>query len=181
MPQKRNPDILELIRAKTASVYGALMAMLTLLKAQPSTYNRDLQEDKIHVFNAADIINASLEMAAAVVSGTTFNTKSITAGLEMGFLDATALAEYLVKKGVAFREAHQVVGFFVAECEKQGKTKLCDLDISQLKGACLSIDEDVYEVLSAQNVPGCYVTAGGAGPQQAVQQLQYWKDKLKEQ
>jgi argininosuccinate lyase len=113
MPQKRNPDMLELIRGKTGSVYGALMAMLTILKAQPSTYNRDLQEDKIHVFKAADTTDACLQMTAAIVSHTTFNTKKIADGLDAGFLDATALAEYLVRKGIPFREAHGIVGSLV--------------------------------------------------------------------
>jgi len=117
MPQKRNPDLLELIRAKTGSVYGALVAMLTILKAQPSTYNRDLQEDKIHVFRAADTIGASLDMAAAIVANTKFNTKHIAAGLDSGFTDATSLAEYLVKKGIPFRKAHGIVGSLVRTCE----------------------------------------------------------------
>ena len=181
MPQKKNPDILELIRAKTASVYGSLMAMLTILKAQPSTYNRDLQEDKIHVFNAADVVNASLEIAAAVVTNTTFNKKQIAAGLNSGFLDATALVEYLVKKSIPFRQAHQIVGSLVALCEQQGKKALADLDIAQLKSACPSIDDDVYQVLLPQNLTESYITAGAAGPQQAAQQLLYWKNKLKEQ
>lgn len=181
MPQKKNPDVLELIRAKTASVYGDLIAMLTILKAQPSAYNRDLQEDKIHVFNAADVVNASLEMAAAVVANTTFNIKHISAGLETGFVDATALAEYLVKKGTPFRRAHQIVGSLVALCDKEGKDKLTDLDIDQFKAACSSIDDDVYQTLSPKKVIDSYITAGAAGPQQAAQQLQYWKNKLKEQ
>ena len=181
MPQKKNPDILELIRAKTASVYGSLMAMLTILKAQPSTYNRDLQEDKIHVFNAADVVNASLEIAAAVVTNTTFNKKQIAAGLNSGFLDATALVEYLVKKSIPFRQAHQIVGSLVALCEQQGKKALADLDIAQLKSACPSIDDDVYQVLLPQNLTESYITAGAAGPQQAAQQLLDWKNKLKEQ
>lgn len=181
MPQKKNLDILELIRAKAASVYGSLMAMLTILKAQPSTYNRDLQEDKIHVFNAADVVNASLEIAAAVVANTTFNKKHIAAGIDAGFLDATALAEYLVKKGIPFRQAHQIVGSLVALCEKEDKTKLADLDIAQFKSACPSIDDNVYQTLSPQKVTESYITAGAAGPQQAAQQLLYWKNKLKEQ
>ena len=84
--------------------------MLTILKAQPSTYNRDLQEDKIHVFKAADTTDACLQMTAAIVSHTTFNTKQIADGLDAGFLDATALAEYLVRKGIPFRQAHGIVG-----------------------------------------------------------------------
>jgi argininosuccinate lyase len=132
MPQKRNPDVLELIRSKTGSIYGSLIAMLTILKGLPSGYNRDLQEDKIHVFNTADTVGACLDVAAAVVSYTKFNTKKIKSGLEEGFLDATALAEYLVGKGVPFRQAHGIVGSIVAYCEKAGK-KLAELSEAELK------------------------------------------------
>jgi argininosuccinate lyase len=181
MPQKRNPDLLELIRAKTGPVYGALVAMLTILKAQPSTYNRDLQEDKIHIFKAADITNACLEMAAAIVSNTKFNTRHIAAGLGEGFLDATALAEYLVKKGIPFRRAHGIVGSLVAACEQQGKDKLSDLALEEFKAACDSIDVDVYDTLGAANVAKKYITLGAAGPDQVAKQIEYWKDQLKEQ
>jgi len=181
MPQKRNPDLLELIRAKTGSVYGALFAMLTILKAQPSTYNRDLQEDKIHVFAAADTIGASLEMASAIVAGSRFNTKHIAQGLEVGFSDATALAEYLVKKGVPFRQAHGIVGQLVTTCEEQGKNKLSDLALDELKAACESIEADVYGSLGAANVAKQYITLGAAGPDHLARQIAYWKDQLKEQ
>jgi argininosuccinate lyase len=181
MPQKRNPDMLELIRAKTGSVYGALFAMLTILKAQPSTYNRDLQEDKIHVFCAADTIGASLETAAAIVVGTRFNTKHIAAGLEAGFVDATSLAEYLVKKGIPFRKAHGIVGSLVKTCEEQEKTKLSDLALDEFKAACDLIDQDVYDSLGAANVAKQYITLGAAGPDQVAKQIEYWKDQLKEQ
>jgi len=100
MPQKRNPDVLELIRGKVGSIYGSLVAMLTILKGQPSGYNRDLQEDKIHIFSASDTVGSCLDMACAVIGHTEFDTKKITTGLDEGFLDATALAEYLVGKGV---------------------------------------------------------------------------------
>ena len=177
MPQKRNLDCLELIRAKAGSVYGSLMAMLTILKAQPSGYNRDLQEDKIHIFAASDTVEASLDMARAIVSHTRFNTKRISAGLDEGFLDATALAEYLVKKGVAFREAHGIVGTLVAYCEKQNK-KLAQLSLDELRKHCKSIEEDVYENLGSENVVRKYVTEGAAGPQQAKRQIAYWNKQL---
>ena len=177
MPQKRNPDVLELIRAKTAGVYGSLMAMLTILKAQPSGYNRDLQEDKIHIFSATDTVKASLDMAAAVVSHTKFDTKKISAGLEEGFLDATALAEYLVGKGIAFRQAHGVVGSLVASCEKANK-KLADLSLDEFKKYSPLIEEDVYESIGAANVVAKYATEGAAGPIQAKEQIAYWKKQL---
>ncbi len=177
MPQKRNPDVLELIRAKTGRVYGALTAMLTILKAQPSGYNRDLQEDKVHIFSASDTVGQSLDMAAAVVSKTKFETKKIAAGLDEGFGDATALAEYLVGKKVPFREAHGIVGAMVADCERR-KKKLAELGLDEFKRYCASIGADVYEHLGAVNVVKGYVTAGAAGPRQAQGQIAYWKKQL---
>jgi argininosuccinate lyase len=179
MPQKRNPDVLELMRAKTGSVYGALMAMLTILKGQPSGYNRDLQEDKIHVFGTADTMEKSLAIAAAVVAHTTFRTQEIRAGLEAGFLDATALAEYLVRKGVPFRQAHGIVGALVAQCEKQGR-QLGQLSLAEFQACSSAIDADVYDSLGAVNVVRRYVSAGAAGPEQAQQQLAFWKKHLAE-
>ncbi len=180
IPQKRNPDVLELVRGKTGSVYGALMAILTILKAQPSAYNRDLQEDKIHVFSAADTVSASLDMTAAVVNNTTFNTKHIAAGLDKGFLEATALAEYLVKKNIPFRQAHGIVGALVAACEQQGK-KLSELELGELASVCGAIESDVYEILSVENVTKQYLTEGSASPEQVLRQIQYWKEQLKGQ
>ncbi len=178
MPQKRNPDMLELIRGKTGTVYGALVAMLTILKAQPSTYNRDLQEDKIHIFNAADTIGDSLDMATAIVTSARFNTAHIAAGMDEGFLEATALAEYLVRKGIPFRRGHGIVGGLVADCEKQNK-KLSDLSLDQFKAACDAIEEDVYRTLNPAGVTWQYATEGAAGPKQVLGQVKYWKEKLK--
>ncbi len=177
MPQKRNPDLLELIRAKTGRVYGSLMAMLTILKGQPSGYNRDMQEDKVHLFAANDTVGACLEVARAIVLNTKFNTKKISAELEEGFLDATALAEYLVGKGVAFREAHGIVGSLVAYCEEQNK-KLAELSLEEFQKYSALIETDVYESLGAAVVAGKYVTAGSAGPKQAKEQIEYWNKQL---
>jgi len=179
MPQKRNPDMLELIRSKTGSVYGSLVALLTLLKALPSGYNRDLQEDKIHVFSAADTVKQSLDMACAIVSNTKFNIDKIKAGLDKGFLDATALAEYLVSKGIAFRQAHGIVGELVADCEKNNKT-LSQVSIKQFKKRCSAVEQDVYEHLGASNAVKRYVTVGSAGSKQAKIQINYWQKLLAE-
>ncbi|MHC4636834.1 MAG: argininosuccinate lyase [Planctomycetota bacterium] len=179
MPQKRNPDMLELVRGKTGSVYGSLMAMLTILKGQPCGYNRDMQEDKIHVFNAADTVGASLEMVCEIVEHTQFNTKRIAAGLDEGFLDATAAAEYLVGKGVAFREAHGIIGSLVALCEKQGR-KLSELKIDEFKKHSSAFDKDVYQWLGSSNVVSRYVTAGAGGGKQAAEQIATWKNRLAE-
>ena len=179
MPQKRNPDVLELMRGKTGTVYGALIAILTILKGQPSGYNRDLQEDKIHLFAAADTTRASLDMARGVVSHTAFKAKQIAAGLQSGFLDATALAEYLVRKGVPFRKAHGIVGALVTTCEKNAQ-ELSDLSLETFKECCPSIDNDVFDFLGAAKVVRNYASAGAAGPQQVRQQLAYWKKHLAE-
>jgi argininosuccinate lyase len=177
MPQKRNLDVAELIRGKTGRVFGSLIAMLTILKAQPSGYNRDLQEDKVHIFSAADTIEASLDMACAIISHSRFDTKNISAGLDEGFLDATALAEYLVGRGIAFRQAHGIVGSLVAECEKQNK-KLSELTLDAFKQQSAAIGEDVYESLGAAKIAEKYATEGAAGTKQANRQIEYWTKQL---
>ena len=177
MPQKRNPDALELIRGKTASVYGSLMAVLSLLKALPSGYNRDLQEDKVHVFSCRDTVEACLGMAAAVVANTRFVPERIAKALDQGFLDATALAEYLVRKGLPFRQAHGVVGSLVAACEKEGN-RLKDLTLDRFQSACDRIERDVYQVLGPANVAKAYCTEGAGGTGQAAKQIAFWKRHL---
>jgi len=177
MPQKRNADAVELIRGKTGRVYGALTGMLTILKAQPSGYNRDLQEDKTHIFAAADTTSQCLDMAAAVVEHTTFDTNRITSGIDEGFLDATSLAEYLVRKGIPFREAHGIVGCLVAYCEGHSM-KLADVEISEFKKYSPVFSPDVYQFLGAANVVARYVTDGSAGTKQAKQRIAYWKKQL---
>ncbi len=179
MPQKRNPDMLELIRGKTGAVYGSLMAMLTILKAQPSAYNRDLQEDKIHLFNAGDYARLCLDMAGAIVSNTEFKTEKIAAGIDEGFLDATALAEYLVRKGVPFRQAHGIVGKAVADCEKR-ILKLSQLSLEEYKQISDKIEADVFDSLTAVNVAKQYTSPGAAGTKQAKERIEYWKGVLKQ-
>ncbi len=177
MPQKRNPDMLELIRGRCGSLYGNLTALLTMMKGLPMTYNRDMQEDKKQLFDAADTLEACLQMAEAIVSHTRFNAEKIGCDLKDGFLDATSLAEYLVIKGVPFRQAHQITGTLVSECEKQGKT-LAEVPLHELQNLCDKIDKDVYESLTANNVVARYATDGAAGEKQLQQQLEFWKECL---
>jgi argininosuccinate lyase len=155
------------------------MAILTILKAQPSGYNRDLQEDKRHIFNASDTIEACIDMASAIVENTAFKTEKIAASLEAGFLDATSLAEYLVKKGIPFRTAHGIVGTLVAQCEKDGKS-LAEISIEQFKKHSGLIENDVYQSLGSKNVADSYVTAAAASPAQGLEQVNYWKKQLSE-
>ncbi len=177
MPQKKNPDVLELIRGKTARLHGALNGMLMLGKGLPMAYNRDLQEDKIHLFGAVDALTASLEIAAAVVRNTSFNTSRLLAATEHGFLDATVLAEYLVGKGVPFREAHQHVGRLVALCEKNGR-ELSALSLEEFRSVCDQIQPDVYEYLGPANVVRRYRSEGNAGPESTRSQIAFWRSHL---
>ena len=178
MPQKRNPDMLELIRGRCGNVYGSLVSLLVICKGLPIGYNRDLQEDKRHVFAAYDTVSSCLTMAAAIVNSTEFVAERCEAACEGGFMDATSLAEYLVVKGIPFRTAHQVVGGLVARCEREGKTKLSDLSVEEFKAASDAIGEDVYDCLGARNVVARYQSAGAAGGEPLKKQLAEWKQRL---
>ncbi len=180
MPQKQNPDMLELIRGKTGQVYGSLIALLTTCKGLTIGYNRDLQEDKHYVFTAFDAVVDCLDMAAKIVATTRFNEQRIAEGLERGYLDATSLAEYLVTKGVPFRSAHQVVGALVHRCEAEGLEQLGKLSVAQMNEACESpaVEGDVYDWLGPANVVKRYRTAGNAGLSGFEQQLAMWKQRL---
>ncbi|MFW5682604.1 MAG: argininosuccinate lyase [Phycisphaeraceae bacterium] len=188
MPQKQNPDMLELVRGKCGGVYGNLVALLTILKGLPIGYNRDLQEDKKHVFEAYDTVCDCLDMAAHIVATTTFNEEKIEAGLDRGYLDATSLAEYLVTRGVAFRTAHQIVGALVRKCENTGRFKLEQLTLDEINEAVTAargerpgeqaVDKDVYDWLGPANVVKRYQTAGNAGLTGFEEQLKQWKQRL---
>lgn len=177
MPQKKNPDTLELIRGKAATAVAQLVGMLTLLKGLPLAYNRDLQDDKRFAFTAVSAVRQALAVAAGIVATTRFNEKRISAGLADGFLDATALAEYLVGKGVAFRQAHGIVARLIAKAEQQ-HVSLEDLPLKAFQGAHKSIGKDVYKHLGAANVVKSYAVAGAAGPKQLRRELKFWKKKL---
>ena len=185
MPQKRNPDMLELIRGRCGTVYGDLFALMTILKGLPIGYNRDLQEDKRIIFRAHDTVSACLQMATAIVGSAEFVKEKIEPTLERGFLDATSLAEYFVTKGIPFRTAHQIVGSLVAQCERDGKTALAHLTLEQFLAAATThyrqasgIGADVFEALGARNVVARYRSAGAAGGKPFEDQLAAWKKRL---
>ncbi len=182
MPQKRNPDMLELIRGRCGNVYGDLFALMTILKGLPIGYNRDLQEDKRIVFRAYDTVSQCLTMAAAIVNSASYDKERIEPTLERGFLDATSLAEYLVTRGIPFRTAHHIVGTLVARCEKEGKTALAQVTLEEFKTAAGEnggkIGQDVYEALGARNVVKRYQSAGAAGGKPFEDQLAAWKTRL---
>lgn len=178
MPQKRNPDVLELIRGKSARVIAANQHLLTLTKGLPMAYNRDLQEDKIPVFDAYDTVVACLEMTAAIVETAQLNREQIESRLEEGFLDATTLMEYLIKKGVPMRTGHGTVGSLVSLCEQQ-KCRLADLSLEEFQQACDQIKEDVYDCLGVKNAVKALVTIGSGGPKPVAEQLARWQKIIK--
>ncbi len=178
MPQKKNPDMLELIRGRVGTAYGALMGLLTICKGLPLAYNRDLQEDKRHVFASYDSVADSLAMAARIVRGARFREKRIAETLSRGYLDATVLAEYLVLKGVPFRTSHQIVGRLVRAADEQDLHELGKLPLAQMKEACPLIEDDVYGWLGAENVVERYRSIGNAGRSGFAAQLSEWRAKL---
>ena len=184
MPQKRNPDMLELIRGRCGNVYGDLFALMTILKGLPIGYNRDLQEDKRIVFRAYDTVSSCLTMAAAIVNSASYDKERIEPTLDRGFLDATSLAEYLVTQGIPFRTAHHIVGTLVARCEKEGKHALAHLSVEAFNEVIAStksdirVTDDVYTCLGAHNVVKRYQSAGAAGGKPFEEQLKAWKERM---
>ncbi len=147
MPQKKNPDVAELMRGKTGRVYGALISLLTLLKGLPLSYNRDLQEDKEPVFDATDTIQHILEVLPPMLSAMTFRPERMREAASSGFLNATDLADYLVRKGVPFREAHEIVGRIVRDC-LETKERLEDLPVARLRRYSPAFGPDVAKFIS---------------------------------
>ena len=149
MPQKKNPDVPELARGKTGRVNGHLIALLTLMKAQPLAYNKDNQEDKEGLFDTADTLRDTLTIFVDMVGGITVNATNMRDAALQGFSTATDLADYLVKKGLAFRNAHEVVALAVRKCEELG-CDLADLNLEQLKEFDQRIEDDVFDVLTLE-------------------------------
>ena len=185
MPQKRNPDMLELVRGRTGGAVGALHALMTMCKGITIGYNRDLQEDKRWLFLAFDQVCDSLEMAASIMATTQFNKIRIQQGLERGFLDATSLAEYLVLQNVPFRTAHQIVGGLVHACQDRNLVQLADLSVDDFNAACIDagcegkpVDKGVYEWLGPANVVSRYKSSGNAGLSGFEAQLKDWVQRL---
>ncbi|MBN2582905.1 MAG: argininosuccinate lyase, partial [Planctomycetes bacterium] len=177
MPQKRNPDVLELIRGKTARVYGDLVTLLVLVKGQPHAYNRDMQEDKPPVFDAVDTVRGCLAMAAEIVREGSFDGKRMLAAMTGGYCDATVLAEYLVERGEPFRSAHGIAGKAVAACAAKG-LELADAPLDLLRGFSRRIDKDIAGYLGAENVVKRYRSFGSGGAKGVASEIRRWKKEL---
>jgi argininosuccinate lyase len=178
MPQKKNPDVLELIRARAARVIGALTTLMVMVKGLPLAYNRDLQEDKEPIFQAFDTVEACLELAAVVVDGATLRTDKINEGLDEGFLDATTLMEFLIQQNVPQRTAHEVIGRLVSLCERRGIRHLADLSDVDLVDAHPQLGPEVRGLLGVQNAINAFRSYGSTAPAEVEKQLEHWIQKL---
>ncbi len=177
MPHKKNPDVLELTRGKSARVISSLQQIFLLLKALPMAYNRDLQEDKPAIFDAFDTIKSILDVVTPLIQQTEFRREVIANRLEDGFLDATTLMEYFIRHGVPMRSAHEAVGKLVRECE-QRRCRLIELPIDRFESVCPGQGKAVYQVLGVEKALAAFVSAGSTGPLEVETQLKVWQQKL---
>lgn len=177
MPQKKNPDVAELTRGKTGRVYGNLMALLTLLKGLPMTYNRDLQEDKERLFDTADTVRASVRLMAAMLRHTTVNAAACQTAAADPALLATDLADYLVEKGLPFRKAHHVVGAVVALAERSGKL-LNQLTLTELQSVDPIFGRDALAVFDLARAMARRNVVGSPGTKEVARQLARWRELL---
>jgi len=177
MPQKINPDVMELIRGKTARVIGNLQALLVLVKGLPLAYNRDLQEDKPQLFDSVDTVTACLDIAAPVVRGAELNREAIAAGLQRGHLDATTFMEHLIQRGIPQRTAHHLVGELVRRAIGRG-VSLAELPLEEYREACSDLDDTVYDVLGARKAIDAFQSFGSTAPAEVAKQIAGWKAKL---
>jgi argininosuccinate lyase len=177
MPQKKNPDVPELIRGKTGRVDGALVALLTIMKAQPLAYNRDNQEDKEPVFDAVDTVSTSLDVFVGLLEGMELDRDAILRAAQDGFPTATDLADYLVRKGIAFRDAHEIVGKLVRLGMDTDKD-LSQMSLSELRSMCKEIESDVFDILTLEGSVNARNHVGGTAPAQVRQAVQRARKRL---
>jgi argininosuccinate lyase len=170
MPQKKNPDVSELVRGKTGRVYGDLMSLLAAMKSLPLAYNKDMQEDKEPVFDAVDTVRMCVPVFAAMIDTMTVNKENMRAAAGRGFINATDCADYLTKKGMPFRDAYTVVGNLVYYCQESGKT-LEEIPIDELKMASPLFDSDVYDALNMENCVQTRRSFGGPAREETKRQI----------
>ena len=171
MPQKKNPDVAELVRGKTGRVYGDLISLLTVMKGLPLAYNKDMQEDKEPVFDAVDTVELCLPVFAAMLDTMTVRTDNMRKAAGHGFINATDCADYLTKKGMPFRDAYTVTGKLVAACTAQGKT-LEELTLEELKAVSELFEADVYDALNLENCMALRASYGGPAVSETARQIE---------
>ena len=177
MPQKKNPDIAELVRGKTGRVYGDLTTLLTVMKGIPLAYNKDMQEDKEAVFDAVDTAKICLELFAAMLETAAFRTQTLREAVSKGFINATDCADYMVKKGLPFRSAYKVVGTLVAYCIQNNKT-LETLTLEEYKAADPIFENDVYAAIDPDTCVAGRACYGGPAPQSVIKQIEELRNIL---
>ena len=177
MPQKKNPDMAELIRGKTGRVYGNLVGMLTVMKSLPLTYNKDLQEDKEGMFDSAETILVSIDILAGMLQSMTVHKERMAQSTEKDFSNATELADYLASKGLPFRQAHEIVGKLVLECSKAGYY-LQDVPLERYQEISSIIGPDIYTALESQTAVSRRNSLGGTGFESIRWQIQQAKEQL---
>ena len=177
MPQKQNPDALELIRGKAARLIGNQVALLTAVKGLPLAYNKDMQETQEPLFEAAGTMHSCLKVASGFMRTVSFNRERMQSACETGFMNAMAAATYLSRKGVPFRQAHEIVAHAVQKCLQQG-CELEQLSLDELREFSPAFDADIYENLKVANVLACHDVAGGTAPHRVQQALNTAREKL---
>lgn len=177
MPQKINPDVLELTRGKSARTIGNLQTLLVLVKGLPLAYNRDLQEDKLPLFDSADTVEACLELAAPIIAGTKLNREAIASRLDSGYLDATTFMEYLIRRGMPQRTAHHLVGELVGKARARG-VRLADLPLAEFRASHPELDESVFGVLGVEKAVAAFASYGSTAPREVEKQIEIWKARL---
>jgi argininosuccinate lyase len=178
MPQKKNPDSMELVRGKSGRVFGDLQALLTMLKGLPLAYNKDMQEDKEAVFDAFDATAACLKITATVLAGITLNEQRVLEAASSGYMNATEVADYLVRKGMPFREAHEVVGRVVRRAIEL-EVELEQMELSEFRLISNVFENDVYAVLSLDATLHAKDVVGGTSPEQVGRALETARESLK--
>lgn len=177
MPQKKNPDVAELMRGKTGRVYGDLLSLLTTMKGLPLSYNRDMQEDKEPLFDAIDTVKAVLIVLREMLPAIKFNQDKMYKASSSGYTTATDIAEYLVKKGVPFRMAHEVAGKIVLSCIEKGKD-MTDLTLEEYRGFSSFIDKDIYSVLTPEGSIKAKISYGSTSKKEVMRQIRRLKARL---
>jgi argininosuccinate lyase len=170
MPQKKNPDLAELVRGKTGRVYAALIGMLTTLKGIPLTYNKDMQEDKEGLFDSIDTVQGSLLHLADMIATMKINDAKTKCAAQEGFLDATDAADYLAKRGVPFRQAHEIVGKLVRVCLDSGRN-LKDIPLAELRTHSDAFADDFYRQIDLSTIVALRTSEGGTAPDSVKAQL----------
>ena len=179
MPQKKNPDIAELIRGKTGRVYGALVSILTTMKGLPLAYNKDMQEDKEMTFDAIDTVKGCLALFTGMISTMTFKKDAMEASAKNGFTNATDAADYLVNHGVAFRDAHGIVGQLVLYCIGKG-IALDEMSLEEFQAISPVFEEDIYDAISMETCVKKRMTIGAPGPEMMKKVIEIYKKQLEQ-